>query len=254
MEMIVDNTLHNLRVLYVEDEDFTRQEMKKFLSRRVGKLYTAEDGESGVRLFNEHRPDVVIADLVMPNIGGLEMSKRIRDIDHECYILIASAIEDPKSIIETVDVGIVSYLLKPIDTKKLLGVLNDIGVKIAKKKRLKFLFDRDKKKSVEDGIKRKVSSYIKLSSGKGPREVAVHIQGNIIEIRAYDTLTNFEKSMLDKNMNRSIVEQNRKLYYSIQKQPIEECIKDIVGSKVEMYYVETDTKADRDILRLSIDI
>lgn len=252
MEKVKEDTLHNLRILYVEDEEFTRNEMKRFLSRRIGKLYLAENGARGLEIYKEHKPDVVIADLVMPVMGGLEMIRHIRELDENCFIIITSAKEDVNSILETVDIGIVKYILKPINTEKLVEAIRDISNKIIKKDRLKFLLDKKRKKEIEDNIKRGISHFIKKSTGKGPRDVSVFIQGTKIEVKAYDTLTCFEKSMLDKNKNTKIVEQNRKLFYSIQKDIIEKMISDIVKSNVEVTKVTTDSLINKDIIQLSI--
>lgn len=127
------NLLHNLRVLYVEDEELTRKEMSKFLRRRIGKLYLAENGKEGLEIYKDQRPDIVIADLVMPTMGGIEMIERIRSMGDTCFIMITSALGDVDSILETVDIGIEKYIIKPIDTDKLVESLIDVGLKVCKR-------------------------------------------------------------------------------------------------------------------------
>ena len=71
-----ENLLANLKVLYVEDEEFHREQLGIFLKRRVGKLYLAENGKDGLNKFKEFNPDIVITDLKMPEMDGIEMSQK----------------------------------------------------------------------------------------------------------------------------------------------------------------------------------
>ena len=244
--------LHNLRVLYVEDEEVTRKEMSKFLKRRIGKLYLAENGKAGLEIYEDQRPDIVIADLVMPVMGGMEMVERIRKKGDNCFIMITSALGDVDSILETVDIGIEKYIIKPIDPDKLVESLLEIGLKVLKRNNNFLLIDKDKKKEAEDKIKREMSHFIKKNTGKGPREVSVFIQGNNIEIRAYETLTSFEKSILNNKKNNIVVDQNRKLFYSIQSKNIEEIITKVINCKVQISTVITNSLINKDIIKISI--
>ena len=71
-----DNLLANLKVLYVEDEEFHREQLGIFLKRRVGKLYLAENGKDGLNKFKELNPDIIITDLKMPEMDGIEMTQK----------------------------------------------------------------------------------------------------------------------------------------------------------------------------------
>ncbi|WP_432407845.1 Na-translocating system protein MpsC family protein [Wukongibacter sp. M2B1] len=252
MENRKRNLLNNLKVLYVEDEEVTRKEMEKFLKRRIGKLYLAENGKEGLEVYREQRPDIVIADLVMPIMGGMEMIEQIRRMDDICFIMITSALGDVDSILETVDIGIEKYIIKPIDTDKLVDSLVDVGMKVFKRNTSFLLIDKEKKKETEDSIKREISYFIKKSTGKGPKDVSVFIKGNIIEIRAYETLTSFEKSILDNKKNNIVVDQNRKLFYSIQSKQIEQIISKIIKSKVRINNVMTNSLINKDIIKIAI--
>ncbi|MEL7657356.1 MAG: response regulator, partial [Bacillota bacterium] len=128
--------LKNLRVLYVEDDEATREALSKFLNRRAGKLHVASDGEEGIRKFNECKPNLLIVDLIMPGMSGLEMIGEIRKQNKECRILITSTINEINTVIEAVDLGIDHYIIKPIDMedleRKLEGVSEGIQSRAVK--------------------------------------------------------------------------------------------------------------------------
>ena len=113
------DVLKNLKVLYVEDDDNTRAGLERFLKRRFGKVYTAENGEKGIESFNEHHPDIAIIDILLPGISGLEMIKKIRETDSKCRFFITSTVSDVSTILKAVDLDISNYIIKPINTDEL---------------------------------------------------------------------------------------------------------------------------------------
>ncbi len=115
--------LKELSILYVEDDDFIRDEMAEFLSRRFRKIYLAENGSLGVDLFKKHHIDIIITDINMPIINGLDMSKIIKGIDSSVPIIVTTAYDDTELLIEAIDIGVDKYVLKPI---KLENIVNAI--------------------------------------------------------------------------------------------------------------------------------
>ena len=65
--------LKELKVIYIEDNDNTRSSIERFLKRRFGKVFLAENAEKGIRLFDQFDPDIAIVDILLPGMGGLEM-------------------------------------------------------------------------------------------------------------------------------------------------------------------------------------
>lgn len=113
--MLKAEELKTLSVLYVEDDVLGKKELAKFLKKVVGTIYTAANGEAGVELFKEHRPDMVITDVRMPLMDGLEMAKAIKKIDPKVPVMVTSAFSDAELLLQAIDVGIDGYILKPID-------------------------------------------------------------------------------------------------------------------------------------------
>ena len=72
--------LKNIKILYVEDDEQAREELQDVLKRRAGKVMIAENGKQGLELYRDFLPDIILADLYMPEMDGIEMIRRIRDL------------------------------------------------------------------------------------------------------------------------------------------------------------------------------
>jgi YesN/AraC family two-component response regulator len=253
-----ENLLSNLKVLYVEDEEFHREQLGIFLKRRVGKLYLAENGEVGLNKFKECKPDIVITDLKMPEMDGIEMSRNIRDIDKNCAIIITTAFSDVETILKVVNVGIDNYVIKPIKNDELMEAMLKAAVKIFKQRQDETIVNDNTvlsktiKTEVESKIKNLFARFIKTNTGKGPKDVNVFISGNIIEIKAYDTLTLFEKKLLENSKNYSMINYNRQAFYMDRKVEIEEIIREILMSELILKEVIIDSSKNVDIMIISI--
>jgi len=118
-----DTFLKHAILLYVEDDEVIRTFLSKRLEPRVKKLYLAKDGQDGLAKFKEFQPDIVLTDVTMPLMNGIEMSEEIKKIDENIPIIIASAHNDSKFLLDAIALGIDGYLLKPIDKRKLFETL-----------------------------------------------------------------------------------------------------------------------------------
>jgi PAS domain S-box-containing protein len=112
----VQHYLKSLTVLYVEDEEASRELAAEFLARCVGRLVTAHNGAEGLAAWQSHHPDIVITDIWMPVMDGLTMMQEIRAQDTMVPIIVLSAFEDPASLKRSINLGVSGYVIKPIDT------------------------------------------------------------------------------------------------------------------------------------------
>ena len=120
----------DISILYVEDEDYIRNNMAKSLRRRVEKIYTASNGEEGYKVFKEVEPDLVITDIRMPVMNGLEMINKIRKLKSSTKIIMLSAHSDTRSLLEAIEIGVNGYILKPFQTKQLFKLVEDLAANI----------------------------------------------------------------------------------------------------------------------------
>ncbi|EAI8255055.1 response regulator transcription factor [Campylobacter jejuni] len=120
-----------LIILVVEDEVKARESMINILSERFSKVIGAQNGDEGLKKFKKFKPDLVITDIAMPIMDGLDMAREIKEISDDVPIVVLSAYSEKESLLRSIDIGIDKYLIKPVDIEELFKVLDYlIGEKI----------------------------------------------------------------------------------------------------------------------------
>ena len=114
------------KLLYVEDDAGTRNLFRRLIAGRYPdlKLFVAEDGARGVELFREQRPDIVLTDLSMPVMDGLQMTREIKELNAETIIIAVSAQNNPHYLLNAMETGIRHYVMKPFKNEELFAVIN----------------------------------------------------------------------------------------------------------------------------------
>ena len=107
-------TEHKLKVLIVDDHPLLREALRRALDGKRDMEIVAEagDGEEAVKLTSELKPDVVIMDIVMPKLNGIEATKKIKEVTPNTAVLILTAYNDEEYILGLLDAGAAGYLLK----------------------------------------------------------------------------------------------------------------------------------------------
>lgn len=121
--------LKRLKALYVEDDNHIRNELSALLSNFFGKVYTASDGQEGLETYlkNKDDIDVIISDINMPKLTGIEMLAKIREVDEKVPTIFATAYSDNEFLSEAIKLKVYDYIIKPIDIRNLLAVMNDLA-------------------------------------------------------------------------------------------------------------------------------
>ena len=122
------NLLKKFTLLYVEDDDVIRVELSQLLSNFFSMVHVAKNGKEGLRTFleNQDEIDLILTDLNMPELNGIEMIKKIRTIDNKIPIIFATAHSDSEFLAEAIKLRVQEYIVKPIDVRYLLSLFNDI--------------------------------------------------------------------------------------------------------------------------------
>ncbi|MEE4255429.1 MAG: response regulator [Bacteroidales bacterium] len=146
---------YKLSVLIVEDDKLSLFMYTEFLKSVVSEVYSASNGFDGIRIFRKYKPDIVITDIMMPRMDGLEMIKKIKDIDPGVKAIMISGHSDADYFIRSIDLGVDAYLLKPVDNQKLKRKIGDLGEnimlsnKVAEKERAEKILIKAKEKAEE---------------------------------------------------------------------------------------------------------
>ena len=115
--------LKSLTILYVEDESLIRKNALEYLSRYCAKVYEAEDGANGYGVYKKEQPNIIVTDIKMPKLSGLELAEKIRQEDKNTPIIITTAHTDTEYLLKAVELQLVKYVVKPITSDKLKGAL-----------------------------------------------------------------------------------------------------------------------------------
>jgi signal transduction histidine kinase len=111
-------------LLFVEDESATRELVSNILKLNGYRCIVAENGRQGLELYRMHRPEIVLSDIMMPDMNGLEMARAIRNESPEVQFIFMTALGESKSILEAVDIGVTQYVVKPVEIPKLLAAIS----------------------------------------------------------------------------------------------------------------------------------
>ncbi len=141
--------LKELKVLLVEDE----AKLSKFLKEAISEFFTsltiAKDGIEGIKKFKKINPDVIITDIMMPNLDGLDMIKEIKKTKPDVHVVVLSAFSDKEKFLRAIDIGVDKYFIKPFDADELLNYLMSISSNLQKMKTTKinreFTYDKTNK-------------------------------------------------------------------------------------------------------------
>jgi YesN/AraC family two-component response regulator len=122
--------LKNFTILYVEDEPTTQELIGEILRDSCKEVFIASDGEEGLKLYKEKNPDIVLSDIAMPKMTGLEMSEAIKAIDSEQAIALFTAFSQSSYLKKAAELDISTYILKPLDEEQFFNSLNYMAMEL----------------------------------------------------------------------------------------------------------------------------
>lgn len=128
--------VRKLSILFVEDDVDVRDSMARYLGRRVDTVHTAHNGKTGLRMFNELHPDLVISDIRMGEMDGLTMCRTIRETDPDLPVILISAHNESEVLLSSIDLGVVKFIVKPVDTNVLMDAINNVAHSLEQRREL----------------------------------------------------------------------------------------------------------------------
>lgn len=106
-------------ILLIEDEVSTLAVLRKYLEKFFNIIYVAQDGQEGLDLYHEYKPEIIICDIVMPGINGLDVIESIRKDDTKTRIIVLSSYCNKEQLLVANRLKLDDYLIKPIDLNRL---------------------------------------------------------------------------------------------------------------------------------------
>jgi len=152
--------LSTLKVLCVEDHKTTRLMYELLLDDIVSEVVLAEDGIDGFEKFTQESVDIIITDYDMPNMNGMDLIKKVREVNRNIPIILVSAIEKTDIIVEALNLSVNNFLKKPIDKESVVNALGlvskflmaDIYIREQQKKELLELQEKERYSSYQEDL------------------------------------------------------------------------------------------------------
>jgi len=125
-------TITDISLLYAEDEFEARGLLSRMLALNYPglKIHLAENGVTGVELFKEFRPQIVLTDLNMPVMNGIQMAREIKALEPEVIVVAITAYSDTSYLLSAIEIGIHNYVMKPVNYSDLFAVIDTVLEKI----------------------------------------------------------------------------------------------------------------------------
>lgn len=137
MDYIVE--LKKLNILYVDDDEVLCSSTKNILSPLFNNVFIAENGEEAIEIFDNQKIHIVMMDVKMHNLSGIDVAKYMRDKDKNIPIFLVSSYTDVNELIEAIKLDLVDYIKKPFTFEKLLSTLFECLDKMKLKGNLKHI-------------------------------------------------------------------------------------------------------------------
>lgn len=127
------------KILVIDDEEFITRSLKQHFEKEECEVFTAANGEDGIEIFKAEAPDIVILDLNMPGMGGIEALKIIRNLSSDVIIIIITAHGDIETAVSTIKIGAYDFVEKPFELDRISVLIKKALETVHLKREVTFL-------------------------------------------------------------------------------------------------------------------
>lgn len=157
-----------LKVLYVEDDKEINEGLSKYLGKFFNHVETAFNGEEGLDKYKVGEFDIVLSDINMPKMNGIDMAKQIKVINPEQEIIVISAHSESEYFLSAIHLGISDYILKPIIYEQMNSVLYKVASVLQQRKENKQFHEslhqlvKEQTESLSDNYEQTIKAMVEL--------------------------------------------------------------------------------------------
>ena len=126
--------MNEFSLLYVEDDSLTQKIVNSVFSKYFKKIYMASNGIEGLALYKSKLPDIVLADISMPKMNGLEMCQKIKECNPQQHIILFTGYNEIEYFSKAIDLKIDKYIMKPLNSKQVFEVFEEVISDLEKEK------------------------------------------------------------------------------------------------------------------------
>ncbi len=161
------NILKHIKLLFAEDQKLLREAMGDLLAPHCRKVLFATNGREALDLFHKEKPDLVLTDIIMPEMNGIALTEELRRISPETPVVFYSAFSDVPYLLRGIELGVAGFVPKPCEDEKLLSTLQKAALPVLQKKQLL-------------GLNSELRQSVEQMLGKGPK--LRKIAGQVVRI------------------------------------------------------------------------
>jgi len=135
-------TLFPISLLYVEDDALLREAVATLLETRFQRVITAADGVEALKIVAEDKPDIVLTDICMPKLDGLELATRLKATHSDIPVIIATAFTEVDHLLKAIELGVSGFVSKPLDYEQLFKTIDKTVQPVIQRKQIESLRNR----------------------------------------------------------------------------------------------------------------
>jgi len=155
MDKTIIDKLQNYTLLFIENEEGIRKNFEEYFNLLFHKVYIAQDGIEGLELYNQNKPHLIITDIKMPNMDGIELVQKIRQSDNTTSIVIISAHTELDLLLKSIPLNLIEYMVKPLNEAKLQQVFETF---LASNEPLTYIYNKEKSEITDEDTTHQLST------------------------------------------------------------------------------------------------
>jgi len=161
--MTLDEVLKNLNILHVESDNRVRKSISKTLNIICKNIFEANSAENALTIYSQKKPDIIITDIDLPEMNGIDFVKKIREKNYAIPIILLTYYKDEKFLLEAVKLHLEDYLIKPVSFPKLIDGLEKCTRKIMKNNLFELKFETGYRYNLKSELFSKDNKIVKLT-------------------------------------------------------------------------------------------